>query len=96
MHDFLEGTLVYNLKIMMRYLEKEKILTIIQLNNSIKAFKYGRINRKNEIPYDLFKREALKNKKGLKLSATHMWTLIRVFPILFDQRLNDNIYYLHF
>lgn len=46
------------------------------------------------MPHDLFTDDSIKN--GFKLSASHMWTLIQIFPVMFGDLLKDNKKYKHF
>ena len=54
-------------------------------------FEYGRIDGQSKVPYNLFGEQS-----SYKISATHMWTLVRIFPKLCGHFLKNCEYYLHF
>lgn len=49
MHDYLEGTLPANFKLLMRELHTLNILKVDALNTSLKEFQYGRILKENKV-----------------------------------------------
>ncbi|CAF0827652.1 unnamed protein product [Brachionus calyciflorus] len=95
MHDFLEGVIPNNLLLLLNSLNESKILSIHEFLEQFKQFNYGRIDSKNKVPIDMFNEKILK-KDTISLSASNMWTLIRVFPIIFGFKLKENLKYLHF
>ncbi len=95
MHDFLEGTLVYNFKCLIEDLLANKILIIDRIHSKLKEFVYGKNDRENKVPVTLFRKKNFKTD-CLKMSASAMWTLIRIFPLLFGLALKSNEKYLHF
>jgi hypothetical protein len=96
MHDLLEGNLVTNLSLLMDNLEKNKILKTTKFCADLRTFKYGRHDKDNAVPFDLFTKKRTESIRGFKISATHMWTLIRIFPIMYGNLLKGNRNYLHF
>lgn len=59
MHDFLEGVFVYNFKCMMLKLKEEKILFMDEINEKLIAFQYGRNDKKNQIPSNVFRNSSI-------------------------------------
>ena len=76
--------------------DKDLNFSIDFFNKKLSEFSYSRLDRKNKIPNNIFTKFSLNEKRGFHLSATHFWTLIRIFPIIFGQKLNGNIYYRHY
>jgi hypothetical protein len=68
MHDFLEGTLVYNFGLIMNHFKSESIISLAQFNIALNSFKYGRID-KNRLKPDQFTIAAYDTPKG-KLEKT--------------------------
>lgn len=91
MHDILEGAVRMNFALLMNYLTTNKILNAEKLNDALKSFKYGRIDKTNEVPSNLFTKDS-----AYLISATHQWMLMRLFPLLFGELLKNNEYFLHF
>ena len=85
MHDLLEGCIRQNLKLLMEYLAKEKLYSIDDLNKDLKNFKYGRIDGENKVPDSLFSENST-----YKISATHMWTFIRILPKMIGESLRTD------
>ncbi|CAF0735073.1 unnamed protein product [Brachionus calyciflorus] len=81
MHDFLEGVLCLNLGLLMDSIRR--FVSVDELKSQLENFKYGRHDGKNKVPFDVFTDRSINKTNGFKLSATHIWVLIRVFPILF-------------
>ena len=79
MHDLLEGVIRYNFCCLIEHLHELKYYSAKDLNQDLKAFKYGRIDKKNHLPVDLFT-----DKSRYKISATHMWMLLRIFPVIWE------------
>ncbi|CAF0799181.1 unnamed protein product [Brachionus calyciflorus] len=96
MHNFLEGVLVYEFGLLMNYLNSIKFLSVKELNESLEKFNYNRNDLKNKIPNNHFTSTSLKTKYGFKLSATHFWTLIRIFPLIYGESLKDDEVFLNF
>ena len=63
---------------------------------SLKRFKYGRVDGQNKVPTNIFKKNCLNKTYGMKLSATSMWTLVRIFPLIHGSNLKSHPHYLHF
>lgn len=91
MHDLLEGVIRYNFCILIQHLTDEKKYSPKQLNEDLNSFKYGRIDKQNRMNCDLFT-----EKSSYKISATHMWLLLRVFPLMCGEKLKDDVKYKHF
>ncbi len=91
MHDLLEGCIRQNLRLLFVYLADKKLYTVQNLNEDLKNFKYGRIDGENKVPDSLFSEAS-----SYKISATHMWTLIRILPKIFGKSLKDDEYYNNF
>lgn len=96
MHDFLEGVLVYNFGFMMNHLNDKNILNFELFEKELNEFKYSRLEKKNTIPKGIFTKFSYKTPKGFHLSATHFWTLIRIFPLMLGEMLQLNENFLHF
>lgn len=96
MHDLVEGVIRYNFCLLMKVLSESKLYSIKKLNDDLRTFKYGRIDGQSKVPSDLFNESCLKNDYGFKLSAAHMCTLIRIFPLFVGEQLKNNEHYLHF
>ncbi|CAF0824860.1 unnamed protein product [Brachionus calyciflorus] len=96
MHDLLEGCLPFDFSCMLNKLKLLKIINPEKIRESIKMFDYGRINAKNKVPYYLIDDKKINSATQLTMSATHMWTLVLIFPIIFGFELKDNIYYKNF
>jgi hypothetical protein len=72
-------------------------LSIINLNKALKNFEYGKCNLEDgRVPSDLFDLKSYKSPSGFKMSATHTWTLSRIFPFIFGKRLQLNKYFIHY
>ncbi len=96
MHDFLEGVIPANFKLLIDYLSKQKICNISELNKKLNNFKYKRIDGQTKVINDYIN-ETLKKKNGYtKMKATTTWTLIKVFPIICGDLLANDRYYQHF
>jgi hypothetical protein len=67
-----------------------------EINEKLIAFQYGRNDKKNQIPSNVFQNSSIDKNGSFKLTATHMWLFIRVFPLIFGNRLRNNENYLHF
>ncbi len=96
MHDWLEGVLVYAFGDLMNYLVSSKLLSFEKFQTDLNNFTYSRLDAKNKVPTNLFTTHALATNKGFHLSATHFWTLIRIFPIMHGELLCEDIYYKNF
>lgn len=96
MHDFLEGVLVYNLGHLMNYLDENKIIKINDFLLELDNFNYSKKDMKNRVPKGLFTEFTLKYDKGFHLSATHFWTLIKIFPFICGETLRNNRHFKHF
>ncbi|CAF0904128.1 unnamed protein product [Brachionus calyciflorus] len=94
MHDFIKGVLCSNFGVMMKKIKDT--ITVDDLNENLAKFRYGRHDSQNKIPTDLFSKNSYEKTFGFKLSATNMWSLVRIFPLIFGQILQRNIEYLHF
>ncbi len=91
MHDFLEGVLVVNFTSMINYLLNNNILKYEEIVKKIETFNYARLDSKNKIPKNIFSNGP--NGFKISLTATHCWTLIRIFPLIYGHVLkNDNNY----
>jgi hypothetical protein len=66
MHDFLEGTLVYSFGLLMNQLVQNSF-TFEFFLDSLNAFNYQRIDKRNKIGKNPFSKFALQTKKGLKI-----------------------------
>ncbi len=95
MHDFLEGALLYNFKCLLEYLLERKILSVEHIFKRFQKFEYGRNDSQNKVPCTLFNKKNFK-VSNLKMSASAMWTLIRVFPLMFGLLLKEDDRFLHF
>lgn len=93
MHDMLEGVLPKNVSLLLKHLIETNVYSIDELNKNIREFKYGRIDKRNQIPNNFF---TPNSTSSVKLSATHMWTLIRILPLIIGQRFKDDPNYKHF
>ncbi len=85
MHDLLEGVVRQTFNELMNYLSANKIYNSDKLNEDLKNLKYDRVDKINKVPSDLFS-----NKSSFKISATHQWMLMRIFPIFAGERLFSN------
>lgn len=84
MHDVLEGTGPWDLKIFFCYLTKNKILTESQIIDKIAAFNFGQLNSTslpNSVAFD---------KTGIGLKAAQSWCLIRHTPLIFKSIFESN------
>ena len=97
MHDMLEGVIPLTFGYMMHELRKSNHLTCDQLNSDLRKFKYGRVDGESKVPCELFDpKSSYKSVYGFKLNATHTWTLSRIFPLMYGEKLKFNIYYLNY
>jgi hypothetical protein len=96
MHDFYEGVVQQTFSHMMKALNSAKLLNINQLNESLKAFKYGKHDKENKVPHELFHQRNINKTNSFKMSASKCWTLLRIFPLIYGETLKDNIYYQNF
>ena len=92
-HDLLEGTLSYELKLLLKHFFAKKYLTLSQYNDLIKSFNYGyseTTNKPNDIPARVFA-ENLK----LRYSASEMLLIVHIFPFIVGDKVpNDDPNYL--
>lgn len=89
MHDILEGCARVHLKCLMSYLKDNKVYNSEMLNRDLSNFSYGRSDSANKVPNNYFSDE-----KSCNLSATHMWTLMRIFPLLCGEKLKNHSLYI--
>ena len=90
MHDILEGCVRVNIKTLINHLIKNKQYSTDQLSKELTGFKYGRLDKQNQVPTDLFGKDA-----SYKLSATSQWTFLRIFPLLPGIAKLKNEYVMH-
>jgi len=77
----------------MEHLNTLGLLTVTELMSKLNSFKYPRLDSQNKIPKDVFNEHSLGKDKGFSLSATHFWTLVRIFPLIFGKQLQDDPIY---
>lgn len=65
MHDFLEGTLVYNMGLLLNELKENHILPFKTLISEMASFEYGRTDVKNKLSKEPFKKSAYDKPKGI-------------------------------
>jgi len=85
MHDLLEGCVRFTFTCLMKHLTTNKIYSADDLNEDLTKFRYGRVDMPNKVPSDLFS-----SNSTFKISATHQWMLMRIFPIMAGERLFSN------
>jgi hypothetical protein len=95
MHDLLEGIIILNFSLLMKHLISLKKLSINELNSKLNNFKYERIDKKNKFPKDIFKENSF-DENSFSMTATHVWTLCKIFPLIIGEKLKDDILYMHF
>lgn len=87
MHDLLEGVCQLEIKLFLKYLVKNNIITLANLNKRIECFQYGYIERCNKpSPISLDKHGHLIGQR-----AAQTWCLIRFLPLILDDLLNSEI-----
>ncbi len=91
MHDLLEGAVRINLQLLMKYLTEKKLYSAEKLNKDLASFPYGRIDKKNKPPTNLFTENST-----YKISATHQWIIMRFLPVLIGEKLKTDKAFLHF
>ncbi|CAF0996417.1 unnamed protein product [Brachionus calyciflorus] len=96
MHDLLEGVIPLNFRLLLRQLYTDKAYNNDQFYNDFCNFPYGRIDRKNKVPIHLFVTNPISTGNSMTMSATHMWTLIRIFPLITGDKFKDNKYFINF
>jgi hypothetical protein len=79
----------------MKHLISLKKLSINELNSKLNNFKYERIDKKNKFPKDIFKENSF-DENSFSMTATHVWTLCKIFPLIKGEKLKDDILYMHF
>ena len=72
------------------------LVCVTDLNTKLANFTYGRHDRENKVSNNFYTDKSTEKTYGFKISATNMWTLVRIFPFIFGEKLEKNIYYLHF
>lgn len=77
MHDFLEGVVQYELKLVYQHLVKN-LLSVKELSEGVQSFNYGYLERKNR-PSGL----KMDDSKDLGLNAVQTWSLLRSTPLIF-------------
>ena len=92
MHDLLEGSLMKNFTLLILKLEELGLYSVVELNENLNRFKYSKHDAMNKIPFNI----KLAKDTQLKLSATHAWLLILIFPLICGCRFQNNVYYMHF
>uniref|UniRef100_A0A1X7V4A6 Uncharacterized protein n=1 Tax=Amphimedon queenslandica TaxID=400682 RepID=A0A1X7V4A6_AMPQE len=96
MHDVLEGCLPYVVKEMLKVFISHKFISLSLLEKIISKFPYGITDKANKP--SVISSTTLKNKDhNLKQTATEMWCLARLLPIMIGNHIpKDNPYWLHF
>jgi hypothetical protein len=95
-HDFLEGVCGCNFSLLFFELQESGIYSVLKLNESLRTFKYGRIDGLNKVVDKLLSNNSVDNISGFRMTACHMWTLMCIFPLIAGELLKDNPFYLHF
>ena len=92
MHDLLEGVFQTNFLHLFDYL-KDSIhsIKLTDVAKLVQKFSYGRHDGQNKVPHYLF----IKDFK-FKMSASKMWTFVRIFPMLIGEKLKSDQRYLNF
>jgi hypothetical protein len=97
MHDILEGVLQLEMKLLLRQLIKNKDIDLTSINDKIRDFELGYIEVKDR-PSNIDATSLNDDKDGkLGQSATQMWLLGRLFPIMFGRYvLEGDMYWSNF
>lgn len=80
----------------MRQIFNEKLYLFIQFFEELNKFQYGPIEGKSKVPAHIFANKPFQTGNSFTMSATRMWTLDSIFPLIVGEKLKDNLYYLHF
>lgn len=75
MHDITEGIARYDMAVINSYLINHNFFTLENLNNRIKLFDYGTVEKKNSLNYHL-------NKGCIIMSSSEMLCLVRYFSLI--------------
>lgn len=82
MHDLFEGVVPYEMKLLLTHLVNAKYFSIATLNDRIKRFDFGYIER-SDIPSPLDEKTFMKNPaQKIRQSASKMWLLAIYLPLL--------------
>jgi hypothetical protein len=93
MHDILEGSLQYELKLVLRKLISDKCLRLEELNNRLRSFAFGVDSKSKPQPISS---EVLNSKsKKLGMNASQAWCFGRYFCLLVADLVDDSYTYLH-
>lgn len=91
MHDFLEGICPQILKyVINHYVYESGCINLLELNNRILSFKYGPPDSKNKPSATLTEQSIQSSDNKLKQRAAQMWTLMRIFPFLISDKIQDD------
>lgn len=81
MHDILEGVGSHEFKLIINSLIEEKHLSLDTLNYRISSFDYGFSDKRNQ-PTLISKSELRNPDGGMRQSASQMWCLLRLLPLM--------------
>lgn len=89
MHDILEGTAGFSLKLVLRFFINSKFFTIEFLNERIAKFRYGPMEFKNK-PSPTFDQSHFTSKRNsVAQNAVQTWLLLRALPFLIGHCIPD-------
>ena len=90
MHIFLEGILCYELKFFFKYSFDNRLFTLSDLNQAIDNFDYG-YSEINDKPARIKEGDLeFKSSSNLGQTASQMWSLACMLPLLIDGRVDCN------
>lgn len=82
-HDIFEGIAPYDLLLFIKYFVKQKWFTWDQLNGRIDTFQYSTQDKKDK-PIEIDP-----SKKRVVGQASQIWTLIRLFPLIINDKIKN-------
>lgn len=86
-HDLLEGAMNYELRLLLDYAMKSKLLTLSQFNDRLKSFNYGHseiVNKPNSLTMRHFKEES-----KIRYSASEMLLTSYILPFLIGDKVPE-------
>ena len=90
MHDLLEGVVQYELKLLLSHCCAEEYLTLEEFNRRLLRFDYG-YSEIGDKPLPILSRNLQSSDKHLRLNASQLCLLSRVFPLLIGDCVPANL-----
>lgn len=93
MHDLFEGVVPYEMKLLLTHLANSKYFTIATFNERLRRFNFGYTER-SDIPSELDEKNFIrKPDQKIRQSASKMWLLAVILPLLVGDLVPDDCVY---